>query len=220
MLSCFSRAQLFSTPRTITCQAPLSVGFSGQEYCSGLPFPSSGDLPDPGIEPVSPAWQTDSSPLSHWGVNVMNAELCVVAQSYPTLLDPMGCNLPGSSVHVILQTGILEWVSMPSSRRSLWPRDRTHISSSPATAGRFFTISTTWEAQTNLVACMLPKNQSWFKHLAKAWHCHPVVATCTCTRHNLMQFPRNRATTPGLASVTGAHYKDIHALWDLRCPSL
>ena len=36
--------------------APLSVAFSGQGYWSGLPFPSAGDLPDPGIEPVSPAW--------------------------------------------------------------------------------------------------------------------------------------------------------------------
>ena len=47
-LSC---AQLFSTPWTAAHQAPLSVGFSGQECWSGLPFPSPGDLPDPGIEP-------------------------------------------------------------------------------------------------------------------------------------------------------------------------
>ena len=41
--------------------------FSRQEYWSGLPFPSPGDLPDPGTEPVSPAWQVDSLPLSHLG---------------------------------------------------------------------------------------------------------------------------------------------------------
>ena len=39
----------------IACQAPLSMGFPRQEYCSGLPFPSPGDLPDPGFEPASPA---------------------------------------------------------------------------------------------------------------------------------------------------------------------
>ena len=39
----------------VACQAPLSMGFSRQEYWSGVPFPSPGDLPDPGIEPVSPA---------------------------------------------------------------------------------------------------------------------------------------------------------------------
>ena len=50
--------------------APLSMGFSRQEYWSGSPFPSPGDLPDPGTElecPVSPALQAGSLPLSHWG---------------------------------------------------------------------------------------------------------------------------------------------------------
>ena len=52
----------FATPLTAACQAPLSVGFSRQEYWSGLPFSSPGDLPDPGIEPGSPALQADSLP--------------------------------------------------------------------------------------------------------------------------------------------------------------
>ena len=50
-----SRVQLFSTPWTVACQAPLSMGFPRQEYWSGLPFPSPGDLPDPGVKPTSPA---------------------------------------------------------------------------------------------------------------------------------------------------------------------
>ena len=45
---------------TVARQVSLSMGFSRQEYCSGLPFPSPGDLPEPGIEPRSPALQTDS----------------------------------------------------------------------------------------------------------------------------------------------------------------
>ena len=49
-----------ATPWTVACQAPLSMGFSRQEYWSGLPFPSPGDLPDPGIEPMSPTLQEDS----------------------------------------------------------------------------------------------------------------------------------------------------------------
>ena len=49
-----SRVQLFATPWTVAYQAPLSMGFSRQEYWNGLPFPSPGDLPDPGIEPGSP----------------------------------------------------------------------------------------------------------------------------------------------------------------------
>ena len=53
LLSCFSCDQLFATPWTVALQAPLSMGFSRQEYWSGLPFPSPGDLSNPGIEPVS-----------------------------------------------------------------------------------------------------------------------------------------------------------------------
>ena len=45
-----------ATPGTVACQTPLSMEFSKQEYWSGLPFPSPGDLPDPGIEPTSPVW--------------------------------------------------------------------------------------------------------------------------------------------------------------------
>ena len=46
-----------ATPWTVACQVPRSIGFSRQEYWSGLPFPSPGDLPEPGIEPRSPALQ-------------------------------------------------------------------------------------------------------------------------------------------------------------------
>ena len=49
-----------ATPWTVACQVPLSMGFSRREYWSGLLFPSPGDLPDPGIEPRSPALQADS----------------------------------------------------------------------------------------------------------------------------------------------------------------
>ena len=55
-----SRVQLFATSWTVAHQAPLFMEFSREEYCSGLPFPSPGDLPNPGIEPRSPALQADS----------------------------------------------------------------------------------------------------------------------------------------------------------------
>ena len=55
--------QFFATPWTVARQAPLSMGFSRQEYwIAGLPFPSPGHLPNPGIEPRSPALQADSLP--------------------------------------------------------------------------------------------------------------------------------------------------------------
>ena len=67
VLSGFSRVWLFAIPWTIARQAPLSMGFSRQEYWSGLPCPPPGDLLDPGIKPGSPALQADSLPLSHLG---------------------------------------------------------------------------------------------------------------------------------------------------------
>ena len=54
------RVQLFATPWTVAYQAPPSMGFSRQEYWSGVPFPSPGDLSDPGIEPKSPSFQADA----------------------------------------------------------------------------------------------------------------------------------------------------------------
>ena len=57
----------FATPRNMARQVPLSMGFPKQEYWSGLPFPSPGDLPDPETEPTSPELQADSSPWSHQG---------------------------------------------------------------------------------------------------------------------------------------------------------
>ena len=55
-----SRVRLFVTPWTVAYQASLSMGFSRQEYWSGLPFPPPGDLPDPGIEPGSPTLEADA----------------------------------------------------------------------------------------------------------------------------------------------------------------
>ena len=69
-LSCFGRVRLFATPWNVAHRAPLSIEFSKQEYWSGLPFPSPGDLPDPGLKPTSPAipaLQADSLPMSHQG---------------------------------------------------------------------------------------------------------------------------------------------------------
>ena len=59
MLSHFSHVQLFVTPWTTAHQAPLSMGLPRQEYWSGLPCPFLGNLPNPGIKPVSPAVQVD-----------------------------------------------------------------------------------------------------------------------------------------------------------------
>ena len=62
LLSHFSHVLLCATLWAAACQAPLSMGFSRHEYWSELPCPTPGDLPDPGIEPMSPALQPDSLP--------------------------------------------------------------------------------------------------------------------------------------------------------------
>ena len=67
------------------------------------------------------------------------------------LCVPMDFSPPRSSVHGFLQARILEWVAIPPSRGSSWPRDQTHISMSSALAGEFFTTSTTWEAPYVLI---------------------------------------------------------------------
>ena len=80
----------FATPWTIAYQAPLSIGFSRQEYCSGLPFPSPGDLPDPGIELGSPALQADSLPSEP--AIILVTQFCLI------FCDPMDCSMPGFPV--------------------------------------------------------------------------------------------------------------------------
>ena len=90
VLSHFSRVWFYVTPWTVALRAPLSMGFSRQEYWSGLPYPLSGDLPNPGIQPVSsasPALRVESPPLSHRGSpKLVDAVLYLVAQSRLTLL--------------------------------------------------------------------------------------------------------------------------------------
>ena len=67
VLSCFSHVQFFTILWTLARRAPLSMGFSRQEYWSGLSCPPPRDFPNPGIKPASPALQADSLLLSHWG---------------------------------------------------------------------------------------------------------------------------------------------------------
>ena len=80
LLSHFSRVRLCATPKTAAHQAPPSLGFSRQEHWSGLPFPS-------------PMQESEKE----------------VAQSCPTLSDPMDSSLPGSSIHGIFRARVLEW---------------------------------------------------------------------------------------------------------------
>ena len=72
MFSWLSCVRLFATPWTAACQTPLSMGFSRQESWSGLPCPSPGDFPDPGIEPGSPVLKEGSLPSEPQSVNFLS----------------------------------------------------------------------------------------------------------------------------------------------------
>ena len=100
-LSCVT---LFATPRTVLCQAPLSMEFSRQEHGGGLPFLPPGDLPNLGIVPlslVSPALEADSLPLSHLGSSVHYKILSSSPDFY--LLDASS-TLPSCDNQKCLQT--------------------------------------------------------------------------------------------------------------------
>ena len=103
-----SRVRLFATPWTVAYQAPLSMGFSRQECWSGLPFPSPGDLPNPGIEPGSPALQADALPPEP-PRKPLTTVTAKSLQSCPTLCDSIDGSPPGPSIHGIFQARVLEW---------------------------------------------------------------------------------------------------------------
>ena len=87
-----------------------------------------------------------SDTIGIWIYVMVNVCCVLVAQSCPTLCDPMDCNPPGSSVHEIFQARILEWVAISFSRGSSQPRDRTRVS---CTAGKFFTDWATREGRSS-----------------------------------------------------------------------
>ena len=80
---------------------------------------------DSNLQERKPAWPLN---VNKYTTSIYVHAACTVAQPCLTLCDPIDCNLPGSSLHGILQARILEWVAISSSRGSSWPRDRTHMS--------------------------------------------------------------------------------------------
>ena len=128
ILGCFSVVR--SNP--VDLHTPLLMGFSRQEYWSGLPFPTPGDLSNCGIEPsslMSPALAGRFFATSAaWEARIGTESESDVAQSCPTLCDPMDCSLSGSSVHGVFQARVLEWIAISFSRGSSRPRNRIWVS--------------------------------------------------------------------------------------------
>jgi len=98
MLNRFSHVQLFATPWTVPHQAPLSMEFSRQEYWSRLPFPSPGDLPDPGISPMSPASPALQADSYCWATREVPCQGCAgetehTRPAFPSCLQPAAIGL-------------------------------------------------------------------------------------------------------------------------------
>jgi len=142
-----SSVWLLVTPRTAAYQAPPSMGFSRQEYWSGLPLPSPSNSPTVHqFILFFDAYHTEQcADISTFpAIYLSTMKWSEVAQSCPTLCDPVDCSLPCSSVRGILQARILEWVAISFSSRSSQPRDQTRVSH---IASRCFTIWATREPQ-------------------------------------------------------------------------
>ena len=86
--ACLS-VQLFATPWILACQASLPMEFSRQEYWSGKPFPSLQDLPDSGIEPITPALQADSLPSVSWSLLKLMSIESVMPSNHPIIGHPL-----------------------------------------------------------------------------------------------------------------------------------
>ena len=163
LLSHFSHVRLCATPWTAAHQAPLSLGFSRQEHWSGLPFPS------PMHESEKWKWSrsvvSDSQRLHGlqptrllrpWDFPGKSTGVgCHCLQPCLTLCDPMGCSLPGSSTHRILQARILEWVAMPSSKGSSRHRDQTWVSYVPCFGKQILYHWATWKAHSKCCAAYM-----------------------------------------------------------------
>ena len=154
---CDSRSVLSDsvTPWTAACQAPLSMGFSRQEYWSGLPCPSPRDLPDPRIKPRSPALQADSLPSEPTGKPLSKHWKWKSLSCVWLFVHPMDY-----TVHGILQARILEWVAIPFSRGFSRSRNWTKVT---CVAGRFFT---NWNIRETIVIiellfALIPLYHDW-----------------------------------------------------------
>ena len=173
-----SRVRLFVTPWTVAHQAPLSLGFSRQEYWSGFQCLPPGELPNPGIEPRSPALQAESllseppgkqsescsvvcdslrppglhSPWNSPGQNNGVDSLSILQEIFPTQGLNLGLLHCRQMLYQLSHKGsprILEWVAYPFSKGSSQPRNRTGVS---CIAGRFFTNWAMREARLTISA--------------------------------------------------------------------
>ena len=149
---------LFSTLWTASHQAPVSMQFSRQEYWSGWPFPTPGDLPSPGIKPAS---------LASAGEFFITTPPAAAAaakslQSCPTLCDPRDGSPPGSPVPGILQARTLEWVAFSFSNAWKW---KVKVKSLNCVR----LLVTPWTAGKPQITLWLGSSAPWYSQSSCGW---------------------------------------------------
>ena len=170
--------------------------FSRQDYWSGMPFPSPGDLPNPGIEPWFPTMQANSFDSNRqWAqieaaaskndiIKTQTAATAKSLQSCPTLCDPIDGSPPGSPVPGILQARTLEWVAISFSNACKWKvkvklLSRVRLLATPRTAAYQAPPSMGFSRQKYWSGVPLPSPTVWIitncGNFLKRWEYHIIL---------------------------------------------
>ena len=211
VLSRLSCVRLFATPWTVMHQAPWSMGFSRQEYWSGLPFPPPGDLPNPGIEPVSPAL-ADSLPLSHLGrptqaLSHTHVHTHMHTHTIRYDLEQMSCFLGGRRFWRWVRSS---WGEVPNSTR-MQPRVSRAFLLSCLTGGlctpHTLTITHGWS------------HSSFFS--TRKWRSLPPYSSLSCPYlHGLLALPQNKLKSLPVGSPSSSRGEGFFVasvcLWTLH----
>ena len=164
-------------------------------------------VPWPGIKPVSPALQSRF-------LTAERKKESEVAQSCPTLCDPMGCRLPGSSVHGIFQAIVLEWIAISFSRGSSQPRDQSWVS---WIVDRCFTVWTTreipkrlWTSETLHISCFTRASPN---HLFLQMHSRVMILNYTSWKSSFLPFCKVRSKNLESVMLSEVSQRRRNILW-------
>ena len=139
--------------------------------------------------------------------------MCLVAQLYLTLCDPIDCSLPGSSVHGILQARIPEWVGISFSGGSSRSRDWSRFPVSPALAGGFLTPSATEKSIPSPKSKGPREESEWTFYSVSLTSLHQLHTLCPLISfHNSLLFIK-----PGTKTLTIQPFLQVISLWSLLC---
>ena len=179
-------------PWTVAHQAPLPMGFSGQEYWNVLPFPSPRDLPNPGLQPESPALQADSLPLSHLGNPLWIQGLSNKFQRNPCLsvvsLFSLKMRTFPEKSFWISSPQILQNIHTENKLKEKWSNNRKEDETGGSRKGEQNLYRTEWGTQKIKNAHTLRKKLYCRVYLLSK---HGLDSHGTCTQHSAPCKPRD-----------------------------